>query len=196
MIRLTSDKFSYLHFYALTITLSIMLLFFTSVAEAGGAVDAPLLLSISEDEIIQYLFDEKLDAILARMETMLGRMAEIVTHQDITTIAQRGFDILSTLKQASGGAYHPGHYGSVDKAVKDGQGNVLFEAGLTHSPGSTQNPSHKIHSTKDLQGPHSKGQNATFVKPPIFVPETYFDSTLVLYFYTIREWSNILGKCY
>jgi hypothetical protein len=85
----------------------------------------------------------------------------------------------TALQRASGGAYAKGHYAAVDKSITDGQGNVLFEAGLTHGSGSPQNPSQKIHSTQDLQGSHPKGQSATFAKPSVFVPKKWFNKAPV-----------------
>jgi hypothetical protein len=86
---------------------------------------------------------------------------------------------VADLEKASNGTFKAGHYASVDKALKDDFGNVCFEGSLTHGPGSPENPSHKIHETKDLKGAHPKGQSSTFAKPPIFVPAKWFNKSPV-----------------
>lgn len=71
------------------------------------------------------------------------------------------------LQSKTQGAYHPGHCGVFDSDKKNEKGEVLFEASLTHGPGSEKNPSQYLSET-DLQG-KGRPQKATFPKQETFI---------------------------
>jgi hypothetical protein len=66
------------------------------------------------------------------------------------------------LEEETDGACSPGHLVIANVSIRDANGKVLVEGGVTHP-------------TEDLNGPHPKAQSATFTKTPIFVDTKYID---------------------
>lgn len=69
------------------------------------------------------------------------------------------------LEKATNNAYKSGHLIASDLAKIDPKGNIPYQVGLTHGPGSAKNPSEELHPSKDIKG-NPVPQRGTFPEKP------------------------------
>jgi hypothetical protein len=71
----------------------------------------------------------------------------------------------------TGNVYVAPHFIGVDTEIRNEKNQVKVEGAFTHGPGTPENPSVPLHSSKDFKGPNIRGQRYIPVTTPTFIPD-------------------------